>query len=244
MAEMWAAAAWGMVAASSLVLGSLLTFWLKPGRRLIGLVMAFGAGTLISAIAYELVEDAATSGRPLTLALGLALGALAFFTGDRWVERYGGAHRKRSSGAQAEGDPLGIFLGTLLDGIPESFILGASLVTGSGVSVAFLAAVFISNLPEAMGATTGLASIGWSKRRIIGIWLAVVVVAAASAAFGFWLSAVRMLDGVLAQAFAAGALLTMLADTMMPEAFENGGKAVGLLTVLGFAVAFILSQLD
>jgi zinc transporter, ZIP family len=237
------AAAWGLIAASSLVIGAALTFWLKPGRQLIGLIMAFGAGTLIAAIAYDLVEDAAASGRTLALAAGLALGAVTFFAGDWWVDRAGGKHRKRSSGAQVQGTSLGIFIGTLLDGIPESFILGASLLSGSGVSITFLAAVFISNLPEAMAATIGLTAAGWSKRRIIGIWLAVVVVAAIAAASGYLLSSLRSLDGVLAQAFAAGALLTMLADTMMPEAFENGGKPVGLLTVLGFAVAFALSQL-
>jgi ZIP family zinc transporter len=237
------AAAWGGIAASSLLLGSLLMYWLKPSRQTIGLIMAFGAGTLISAIAYDLVQDAASSGRPVALALGLALGALTFYIGDRWVDRLGGAQRKDASGAQAEGDPLGIFLGTLLDGIPESFILGTTLVSGGSISAAFVAAVFISNIPEAMAATTGLTKIGWSRRRIIGIWLAVVVVSAASAAFGYWLFTQRTLDGVLVQAFGAGALLTMLADTMMPEAFENGGKAVGLLTVLGFAVAFALDQL-
>ena len=236
------AAAWGLIAASSLVIGSLLTFWLRPGRRLIGLIMAFGAGTLISAIAYDLVEDAAASGQPLTLAAGLALGAVTFFIGDWWVDRAGGEHRKRSSGAQAQGNSLGIFVGTLLDGIPESFILGSSLSVGGGVSVTFLTAVFISNLPEAMGATIGLTAAGWSKRRVIGIWLGVMAVSAAAAASGYWLFSIAPLKGVLPQAFAAGALLTMLADTMMPEAFENGGKAVGLLTVLGFAVAFALSQ--
>src|SRR5512135_2994865 len=122
------AAAWGLIAASSLVIGSLLTFWLKPSRWLIGLIMAFGAGTLISAIAYDLVEEAAASGRTWMLAIGLAAGALPFFVGDWWVDRAGGAHRKRSSGAQAQGSSFGIFIGTLLDGIPESFILGASLL--------------------------------------------------------------------------------------------------------------------
>jgi len=240
---MWAAATWGLIAASSLLIGSALTFWLKPGRRLIGLIMAFGAGTLIAAIAYDLVEDAAASGRALTLAAGLALGAATFFVGDWWVDRAGGEHRKRSSGKQAQGDSLGIFVGTLLDGIPESFILGASLLAGSGVSVTFLVAVFISNLPEAMGATIGLTAAGWSKRRVIGIWLGVMAMSAVAAASGYALGSFESFDGVLAQALAAGALLTMLADTMMPEAFENGGKAVGLLTVLGFAVAFALNQL-
>jgi ZIP family zinc transporter len=239
---MLAAAAWGLIAASSLVIGSLLTFWLKPGRRLIGLIMAFGAGTLISAIAYDLVEDAAASGRAVALAAGLALGAITFFIGDWWVDRAGGEHRKESGGEQAQGNSFSIFIGTLLDGIPESFILGASLVMGNGVSVAFLVAVFISNLPEAMGATTGMITAGWLKRRIIGIWLAVTGVAAGVAALGYALTAALALDGVLASAFAAGALLTMLTDSMVPEALENGGKAVGLLTVLGFAVAFALSH--
>src|SRR5512136_532675 len=115
------AAFWGLFAASSLVIGSWLTFWLKPGRKLIGLIMAFGAGTLISAIAYDLVEDAAASGRALALTAGLALGAITFFIGDWWVDRAGGEHRKRLSGEQAQGSPFGIFIGTLLDGIPESF---------------------------------------------------------------------------------------------------------------------------
>ncbi len=237
------AAAWGLIAASSLVIGSALTFWLKPRRQLIGLIMAFGAGTLISAIAYDLVEEAASSGRTLILAVGLALGALTFFVGDWLVDRAGGEHRKRSSGAQAQGDPFGIFIGTLLDGIPESFILGSSLLMSGGLSVAFLVAVFVSNLPESMGATIGLTAAGWSKQRVIGIWLAVAGVSAAVAASGYALTSFLSLEGVLAQAFAAGGLLTMLADTMMPEAFENGGKTVGLLTVLGFAVAFALSQL-
>ncbi|HTP09736.1 MAG TPA: ZIP family zinc transporter [Anaerolineae bacterium] len=237
------AAAWGLIAASSLVIGSWLTFWLKPSRKLIGLIMAFGAGTLISAIAYDLVEDAADSGRALALTAGLALGAITFFIGDWWVDRAGGEHRKRSGGEQAQGNSFGIFIGTLLDGIPESFILGASLVASSGVSAAFLVAVFVSNLPEAMGATTGMITAGWPKPRILSIWLAVAGVSAVAAAIGYAFTAAMSLDGVLAQAFAAGALLTMLADSMIPEAFENGGKAVGLLTVLGFAVAFALSQL-
>ena len=237
------AAAWGLIAASSLVIGSLLTFWLKPSRKLIGLIMGFGAGALISAIAYELVEDAAASGQPLVLTAGLALGALAFFVGDWWVDRAGGEQRKKSGGEQAQGNSFGIFVGTLLDGIPESIILGASLATGGGVSVAFLAAVLVSNVPEAMGATTGMSTAGWPKRRILGIWLAVAAVSAVAAASGYALTLLLSLDIVPAQAFAAGALLTMLSDSMLPEAHENGGNAAGLFTVLGFTVAFALSQL-
>ncbi len=157
------AAVWGAIAASSLLIGSVLTYWLKPSRRAIGLIMGFGAGTLISAIAYDLVEDAAASGAPLRVALGLTLGALAFYAGDRWVERSAGSGRQRSNDPPAEGGSLSILVGTLLDGIPESFILGASLLTGGGVNAVFLAAVFISNLPEAMGATADLTAAGWPK---------------------------------------------------------------------------------
>jgi ZIP family zinc transporter len=217
-------------------------FWLHPSKRIIGLIMAFGAGTLISAIAYDLVGDAIDTGAASLLAAGLALGAVTFFIGDYWIDKAGGARRKRSSGVDGESGSLGIFLGTLLDGIPESFILGTSLVTGA-ISLPFLLAVFISNLPEAMAATVGLQAAGWSKQRIISVWLAVVVVSAIAAAFGYLLFSLRSLPGVLVQGFAAGALLTMLADTMMPEAFEHGGKAVGLLTVLGFATAIGLDML-
>lgn len=238
---MLTAAVWGIVASSSLVIGSFLTFWLNPSKRVIGLIMAFGAGTLISAIAYDLVGEASDSGHALLLSLGLALGAITFFLGDRWIDQAGGARRKRTSGVQAEGGSLGIFLGTLLDGIPESFILGASLVAGA-IGLPFLVAVFISNLPEAMAATIGLQAAGWSRRQIITIWVSVVAVSAGSAAIGFLLFSIRQFPGVLVQGFAAGALLTMLADTMMPEAFENGGKAVGLLTVFGFAVAVGLDK--
>lgn len=237
------AAVWGILASSSLVIGSLLTFWMNPGKRVIGLIMAFGAGTLISAIAYDLVGEASNSGASLLLALGLALGAITFFLGDRWIDQVGGARRKRSSGVPAQSGSLGIFLGTLLDGIPESFILGASLVAGA-IGLPFLLAVFISNLPEAMAATIGLQTAGWSRSRIITIWLSVVAVSAGSAAIGFLLFSIRNFPGTLVQGFAAGALLTMLADTMMPEAFENGGKAVGLLTVFGFAVAVGLGKLN
>lgn len=236
------AGVWGVIASSSLVIGSVLMFWLRPGMRAVGLIMAFGAGTLISAIAYDLVEDALDAGSGSTLALGLAAGALTFFLGDRWIDRIGGARRKRSSGVGGEGDSLGIFLGTLLDGIPESFILGSSLVADA-ISLPFLMAVFISNLPEAMAATVGLQAAGWSKRRIITIWLTVVAASAFASALGYWLFATQSLDGILVQGFAAGALLTMLADTMMPEAFEHGGKLVGLFTVLGFSMAVALDRI-
>jgi zinc transporter, ZIP family len=241
-----AAFAWGFLAGSSLILGGLLALRLPISKLALGLIMAFGAGVLISAVAYELVLEAyTTSAGSVGVALGLLAGAGTFFAGDIAIDSFGGEHRKRSSGAQAAGSPLAIVLGTVLDGIPESIVLGISLLGGGGVAVAVVAAVFLSNLPEAIAATTGLKASGWRPAHIMGLWLAVALVSAISAAAGY-----AFLDGAsprtiaFVNAFAGGAILTMLADTMMPEAFEHGGKLVGLFTTLGFLTSFALTTLE
>jgi ZIP family zinc transporter len=239
------AALWAFAGAASLLIGVEVAFLLRPSRQVIGLVMAFGAGAMISAVAFELVDDALASAEGITVALGLGAGSLAFFLGDLLIDRRGGGERKRSTGQQAEGSPLAIVLGAALDGVPESFIIGLSTVLGGGVAVSFLAATFLSNLPESMAATTGLDVAGWPRSRIRGLWLLVVVLSVVSGAVGYAAySALSETTGAFVQAFAAGALLTMLADTMMPEAFEFGGKLVGLVTVAGFLVALSLSELS
>jgi zinc transporter, ZIP family len=239
------AALWAFAGAASLLIGMEVAFLLRPSRQVIGLVMAFGAGAMISAVAFELVDDALASGEGITVALGLGSGSLAFFFGDRLLDRRGGGERKRSTGRQAEGSPLAIVLGAALDGVPESFIIGLSTVAGGGVAVSFVAATFLSNLPESMAATTGLQVAGWKRARIRGLWLLVVGLSVVAGAFGYASFASASEEtGAFVQSFAAGALLTMLADTMMPEAFEFGGKLVGLLTVAGFLVAVALSQLS
>src|SRR6266540_2044906 len=149
---------WGALAASSLILGGLLTFWIPIGRRTLGLVMAFGSGVLISAVAFELVQEAFdTAGWHGSVALGLCAGSATFFAGDWFIDRTGGADRKDSGGRQLEGSALAIVLGIVLDGIPESIVLGLTIVLGGSVSVAFLLAVALSNIPEAIAATSGLA---------------------------------------------------------------------------------------
>lgn len=237
---------WGFVAASSLLLGGLLALRRPIGLRPLGLVMAFGSGVLISAIAYELVEDAfGAAGGSGAVGLGLLAGSLAFFFGDLAIDRFGGEGRKSAAGEQDAGSGLAILLGTVLDGIPESIVLGLSLLGGGGVSVAMLAAVFLSNLPEALSSTTGLYKSGWPRGRILGLWMSVTAVSALSSLAGY-----TLFDGAggptvaFVQAFAGGALLTMLADTMMPEAFRYGGKQVGLVTTLGFALAFFITTLE
>jgi ZIP family zinc transporter len=237
---------WGLFAGSSLIIGGLLALALPIRERVLGLIMAFGSGVLISAVAYELVAEAfETSPWGGSLAFGLAAGALTFFAGDAIIDRMGGDNRKRMHGDQGAGSALAIVLGIVLDGIPESAVIGLGLLQGTGVSVAVIAAVFLSNLPEAIAATTGLAAGGWARKRIIGLWILVALVSALASLVGYALFDSAGPDALaFVLAFAAGAILTMLADTMMPEAFEHGGKLVGLLTTLGFALAFTLSALD
>jgi ZIP family zinc transporter len=203
-----AAFAWGFLGASTLVVGGAVALRWRIGERALGLIMAFGSGVLISAVSFELVQEAwDREGAHAGVPLGLFAGSGTFWIGDVLVDRLGGADRKHSGGRQAEGSPLAIDLGTVLDGIPESVVLGLTLVVEGAVSAAFLVAVALSNIPEALAATTGL-----------------VVVA-------------------FVLAFAGGAILTMLADTMMPEAFEHGGRLVGVATTCGFALAFPISAL-
>jgi ZIP family zinc transporter len=227
----------GLAAASILVGFALAGRGLSP--RLLGIVMGFGAGALLSAIAYELIpaSDLSQSGT----ALAVALGALAFFVGDWLVDRRGGESRKGITAGQ-EGSGAAIFVGTLLDNIPESLVLGMGMAAGGSVNMAFAAAVFASNLPEGVAGTVNLLAAGHSRRQIGGMWFVLVLISALAAALGFALIlAVPAVDGHLFEAFAAGAMLTMLADTMMPEAFQHGGVLVGLVTVAGFLATAALS---
>jgi len=240
IADALTAALLGALAATSLVIGALLALWMRPSNRIIGLIMGFGAGALISALAYELVEEAINAGGPV--GVGLALGAVTYFGGDWLVDRRGGQDRKDIAGGDSSGSGEAIFLGTLLDGIPESLVLGAGFALGESVGLAFLIAVFISNLPEAMAATANLQSAGRTRRSILIMWLWLVLGSAVAAAAGYFVVlVVPGAEGAFAQSFAGGAVLTMLADAMMPEAFEHGGLAVGLITTLGFAVATAFS---
>jgi ZIP family zinc transporter len=208
--------------------------------------MAFGAGVLISAVAFELVADAfETANQQISIAVGLLLGSVTFYVGDLLIDRMGGADRKRVSGAAASGSGLAILLGIVLDGIPESFVLGLNVLEDGRVSAAFLVAVFLSNLPEAIAATAGLSASGWTKGRVLGLWVLVMTVSGIAALAGYaLLDTASPATIAVVLSFAAGAILTMLADTMMPEAFEHGGKLAGIVTTLGFALAFAISALE
>lgn len=233
---------WALAAASTLLLGSLLALAVRVPRRVVGTVLGFGAGALLSAVAYDLTEEALVAGGGPLVAVGLAVGAATYFTGNRLVRRVGGAMRPARGAVTTNTNGPAIVLGALLDGVPESIVLGATLLGGGSVSVAFFAAVAVSNLPEAFSGTVDLRDGGFRPRSVIGLWVAVVVCSSVAAAVGY-----AVLGGMsgpivaVVQAFAAGAILTMLADTMIPEAYETGGDVVGLLTVLGFSAAAFLA---
>ena len=239
------AALWGLLAGSSLPLGALIALRLRPGSRVVGLLMAFGAGVLISAVAYDLVDEAFDVAHGSgAVAAGLVAGALAFYLGDLQIARRGGGDRKNADADHPPDAQRAIVLGTVLDGIPEGIVIGVGLIGGGAVSVAVIAAVFLSNLPEAIAATRGLERSGLSANRLLRMWGAIALLTAIAAAAGFGLldaESERLIAFI--EAFAAGALLTMLSGTMLPEAVKGAGREVGLFTVLGFGLAFLLVQI-
>jgi ZIP family zinc transporter len=232
---------WGGLGAAALLVGALAAYLFDPSRQVIAVVMALGTGLLIGSVSFELVDEALQHQAVAWVALLVLVGSATFTAGDWLLTRNGGGERKDADGAQAEGNPLAIVLGSVLDGIPESFVLGLTVLQG-GVSVSLLAGVALSNLPEGMSSSSGLKRAGWPRDRVLVMWSLVVLVSAVSAAAGF-----ALLDphsgrtGALVQAFAAGALLAMLADTLLPEAYKVEGVLTGPLVVAGFAVSLALS---
>ena len=240
---MIAAFLWGAAGASALFVGSAIAYAWEPGRQVIAIVMAVGTGVLIGSVSYELVDDAIASSNVVWVATLVLAGAATFTIGDWLLGRRGGAQRKDPTGAQADGSPLAIVLGSVLDGIPESFVLGLTVLQG-GVSPSLFAGIVLSNLPEGMASSSGLRLAGWPRARVFAMWACVVLVSGASAALG-----AAVLDpgggrgAAAAQAFAAGALLAMLTDTMLPEAYAVEGVLTGSLVVAGFAASLGLQAL-
>jgi len=227
------AAAWALFAASSLLLGALIAQTFDVSERVIGAAMGFGSGALISAVAYDLIPQERVSRSDIWLSF--AIGAAVFYAIDGLLER-------RSSGGTNQGQAIA--LGALLDGVPESMVLGIGLAVGGSISIGFLVAVFVSNVPEALSATSELRA-HMKARAIYRLWITITVISGVAGALGYGItSALPSKDGHNVQAFAAGAVLTMLASSMMPEGFVKGGRRVALFTALGFAVAAVLTVFE
>jgi zinc transporter, ZIP family len=238
---MWSALGWGALSASSLVVGALLGLAREWPVRLIGLVLAFGAGALISAVSFELFEEGAAEGSVRSVAFGLAAGGLVYFVLDGLIERIGSSRRDEQDGQAGTALALGAFL----DGIPEQAVLGIGLRSGQGVSVALLVAIFVSNLPESIGSASELRAEGRTRRFILRLWIAVAVVCWLATPLGY--GAARVTSGdlkAIINGFAAGALLVMLVDSMIPEAAAKARRPAGLATVLGFSLAAGLSSVS
>jgi len=241
------AGGWGLVGGSALVLGALVSWSVRVPQRVVAWVMAFGAGVLISALSFELVDEAERLGGLGPTAGGFLGGAVAYVGANVLLARAGARHRKRSGGQPSEQDDAGsgaaIAVGALLDGVPESVVLGASLLTGGGVGTAVLVAVFLSNVPEGLSSAAGMKRAGRSAAYVFGVWGGIAAISGLAAALG-----VVLLDGASASvvaaitAVAAGAILAMVADTMIPEAFEQADLLAGLLTALGFLTALTVDR--
>lgn len=239
---------WGLLAGSALVLGAALGWWMRLGPRLIATVMAFGSGVLISALSFELMDEAVRRGGFASTAWGFLAGAGVYTAANVVLARRGAKHRKRSgqqpSAADDDGSGLAIAIGALLDGIPESIVIGLSLLKGGAVSTVAVVAIFLSNLPEGLSSAAGMRTAGRSARYVFGVWTGIAAISGVAALLGY--VAFRDVDASLVAATtatAAGAILAMLVDTMIPEAFAAAHEFAGLVTVAGFLAAFALSKL-
>lgn len=242
---------WGLLGGSALLLGAAVAYFASLPQRLIAAVMAAGSGVLISAVAFDLMDEAYAKGGFDSTSIGFLGGAAIYTAANIYISRRGAKHRKRSGSnpdqsqqSASEGSGLAIAVGALLDGIPESVVIGVSLLSGDGVSLVTVAAVFLSNVPEGLSSAAGMHKAGRRAAYIFGVWGAIALLSGAAALIGNVALAGASPELIAATtAVAAGAILAMLADTMIPEAFETAHEYAGLITVAGFLCAFVLSKL-
>jgi zinc transporter, ZIP family len=236
---------WGFLGGFALVIGAFMGYYFKLPPRLVACIMAFGSGVLLSAISFELLDEAYLMGSFVDVAIGFIIGAIIFTLTNLYLSRRGAKHRKRSQRPEDfEGSGVAIAAGSVIDGIPESIAIGLTMIGGLGVSTATVVAVFLSNIPEGLSSTVGMKSDGWKASHVFGLWLAIALSTAVASVLGYTVFQ-YLPDAVtsVALAIAAGGILAMLVDTMIPEAFSQTHDLSGLLTVVGFTISFILSKL-
>ncbi len=242
---------WGLLAGSALLLGAGVGYFAPLPRRVIAGIMAFGSGVLISALSFELMDVSFREGGAGSAGIGAVSGAVVYSAASLALARRGAKHRKRSGDAQsrekdargARGSGIAIAMGALLDGIPESIVIGVSLLAGGTVSLVAVAAVFLSNVPEGLSSSAGMRQAGRSRRYVFGVWGGIALASGLASLFGYLAFRGVPPEAIaVTNAVAAGAILAMLSDTMIPEAFEGTHDWSGLITVLGFLSAFVLSK--
>jgi zinc transporter, ZIP family len=240
---------WGFFAGAALIVGAAAGYLVRIPQRYIAAIMAFGSGVLISALSFDLMDEAYKRGGFDSTAIGFIGGAAVYTAANWYLDQRGAKHRKRSGGQQPNekenpGSGLAIAVGALLDGIPESIVIGLSLLAGGAVSFVAVIAIFLSNIPEGLSSAAGMKKAGRSASYIFGVWIAIAVISGIASLLGYAVFRNFSADVIAGTtAVAAGAILAMLADTMIPEAFETAHEFAGLITVLGFLCAFVLTKL-
>lgn len=234
----------GLIAASTLLVGAGVAFLVRVPPAIVAAVMAFGAGVLIAALAYELVEEANSAGGLFPTVSGFLAGAVLFVVADWLLSRSGGSHRKRASGSDGGGSGVAIAVGALIDGVPESIVLGLSVANGGGLSLPIIAAIAISNVPEGLSSTSGMKADGRGPGYVFGVWGGIAAASTAAALLGYALLAGAGDEPIaFVTTVAAGGILAMVSNTMIPEAFQREKVLTGLFATVGFLTAFSLHEL-
>ena len=234
---MLSALLFGLAASSALVIGAVAGAYWSPPQPLLAAALAFASGALVSALAFDLFEESFRAGGAWLSGIGLLGGAATFVVADVLLDHY-------IAGGGSSVSAFALLAGVTLDGIPENMALGISLLeTSSSGALALLVAIFASNLPEAFGGAVGMREQGRSKVFAIGVWTATAILLAGAVVIGK--GAFKGMSGeplAVLLSFAGGAVLASLADTLMPDAYREGGPLVAFATAAGFLLSFLISQ--